>query len=1382
MTNIGGKYGNTNSFYGQAVYGDTSAPTLDITSSNFTFDGFINSSPVSFTATFSEPVYNFTAADISITNGTVGNFSGNAGSSVYTFSVTPGSNGGVVVSIPGSDAYDGSGNPIPSDSYSFIYDTQRPSVIIDGYNGSVVNGVAQATTITLQITFSEPVIGFTVSDITISGGSIVEGSFVAASTSAYRFDVYSLGSVLLDVAANVCTDRAGNQNLAAVQFDYVYDIVAPTVTISSASVSSGSFRQSTGPVPLTIAFSESVSGFLVGDISITNGSLSNFSGSGSSYSVDAYASSEGLVSIQVPSSVAADSAGNQNTASNTFTFTYDITRPSVTITADIVSNDGYTNRAPIITIAFSESVTGFTSSDIQLEGGNIAVFSGSGSTYTFTLTSNTEGIKTIFVPENRAQDSAGNLNTASNTFTYTRDITAPTVEITSSTVSLDGYTKTSPILFTATFSEPVEGFNALQDVAAVGGTISNFVVVSSSVYTFNFNPSGQGSKSVRIPENTYYDRAGVLNDDSSVYSFTFDSVRPTVTISSTNGVLASGGFTSSAGPFGFTIEFSEPVSGFLVTDLALSGGTASNFAGSGSTYTFDFTMSGQGSKSISVAEAVAQDSAGNTNTASNTFAFTYDSVRPSVVLGTSSIINDGYTSLASIPFTVVFSESVADFASGDITVSGGSVSGFSGSGTNYSFNFIPSGQGSKSVSIAENVAQDSAGNQNLASDSYSFIFDDTAPTVSFAVKANGLSITNDGYAKDSNIVVEVRFSERVAGLLASEIAATNSVKGILSTEDEVDGYASIFLLPLTPSNDGEITLNLAAEAAYDRAGNLSTAAEEFSFIFDSTRPTITSFTCSEVADDGYANISSASFSISFSEPVTGFSLADVVASAGTKGSLAGEGQNYTFSLTSLPEGLIEVYVIQSAVLDSAGNLNISQSETYSFTVDRTRPTPVISSGTVTAGGIATSRFNSFTVDFGEPVSGFVSGGIQVTNGILTNFVATSEGYSRTFTFDFEATLGAQTSSLGIAQNIATDRAGNNNFAATTFSFTNDIAPPSVVFRSADVTNGGFTTANPVSIVATWSETPVGFSAADITAVSGTIVNFSTTGNSRVFTFDVNPVSNSSMISFFVPAGAVTDAIGNENLVSDTFTAYLIRRTKVGQTDQFLSSLGYDDNLNQASAEMQSGAFIESGVNVVAATTSGFKFSGNIGAFGVNKHDSLIISGNAAYNGTYEILSVTYSSQNNETVIVVDDTLVANPALSGTTASFKIDDSKSLERDLNHIRSQLKILSNLDGSWYDTPVNKPVYVYRTSTTATKEAGVAIDVGFNFDAGDPFDLSVYLNGQLLTPSIVSGGAILTQNDYQECDSQGNLVNPGQIGRTIKINFALYLGDILQMIWNK
>ena len=286
----------------------------------------------------------------------------------------------------------------------------------------------------------------------------------------------------------------------------------------------------------------------------------------------------------------------------------------------------------------------------------------------------------------------------------------------------------------------------------------------------------------------------------------------------------------------------------------------------------------------------------------------------------------------------------------------------------------------------------------------------------------------------------------------------------------------------------------------------------------------------------------------------------------------------------------------------------------------------------------------------------------------------------------------------------------------------------------------------------------------------------------MFTFDVNPVSNSSMISFFVPAGAVTDAIGNENLVSDTFTAYLIRRTKVGQTDQFLSSLGYDDNLNQASAEMQSGAFIESGVNVVAATTSGFKFSGNIGAFGVNKHDSLIISGNAAYNGTYEILSVTYSSQNNETVIVVDDTLVANPALSGTTASFKIDDSKSLERDLNHIRSQLKILSNLDGSWYDTPVNKPVYVYRTSTTVAKEAGVAIDVGFNFDAGDPFDLSVYLNGQLLTPSIVSGGAILTQNDYQECDSQGNLVNPGQIGRTIKINFALYLGDILQMIWNK
>jgi hypothetical protein len=70
--------------------------------------------------------------------------------------------------------------------------------------------------------------------------------------------------------------------------------------------------------------------------------------------------------------------------------------------------------------------------------------------------------------------------------------------------------------------------------------------------------------------------------------------------------------------------------------------------------------------------------------------------------------------------TVTFSESVTGFVAGDISVTNGSVSGFGGSGTSYSFTVTPSAQGVVSVSVGAGVCQDSAGNQNSASSAYTF--------------------------------------------------------------------------------------------------------------------------------------------------------------------------------------------------------------------------------------------------------------------------------------------------------------------------------------------------------------------------------------------------------------------------------------------------------------------------------------------------------------------------------------------------------------------------------------------------------------------------------------------------------------------------------------
>ena len=78
----------------------------------------------------------------------------------------------------------------------------------------------------------------------------------------------------------------------------------------------------------TATFSESVSNFVVGDITVTgtaNGGspeVSNFAGSGTTYTFDVIqGSSDGTVSVSIAAGVATDAAGNENTVSNTYTLT-----------------------------------------------------------------------------------------------------------------------------------------------------------------------------------------------------------------------------------------------------------------------------------------------------------------------------------------------------------------------------------------------------------------------------------------------------------------------------------------------------------------------------------------------------------------------------------------------------------------------------------------------------------------------------------------------------------------------------------------------------------------------------------------------------------------------------------------------------------------------------------------------------------------------------------------------------------------------------------------------------------------------------------------------------------------------------------------------------
>ena len=128
-------------------------------------------------------------------------------------------------------------------------------------------------------------------------------------------------------------------------------------------------------------------------------------------------------------------------------------------------------------------------------------------------------------------------------------------------------------------------------------------------------------------------------------------------------------------PINFTVVFSQSVSDFTTGDVTLTGtagATTGTVTGSGTTYNVAVSgMTSDGTVIASLAAGVAHDAAGNANTASTSTdnTVTYDTSLLSVTINQAAGQADP-TKTSPINFTVVFSESVTDFATGDVTLSG----------------------------------------------------------------------------------------------------------------------------------------------------------------------------------------------------------------------------------------------------------------------------------------------------------------------------------------------------------------------------------------------------------------------------------------------------------------------------------------------------------------------------------------------------------------------------------------------------------------------------------------------------------------------------------------------------------------------------------------
>ena len=140
------------------------------------------------------------------------------------------------------------------------------------------------------------------------------------------------------------------------------DTTSPSATINQAALQAD--PASTSPVNFTVVFSEPVTGFAAGDVSISGtagATTAAVTGSGTTYNVAVSGmTATGTVFASIPAGAAYDSAGNASTAStssdNTVTFNYTVQTPKVTA---VSPNQGKQNRTLSITIT-GTNLTGAT--------------------------------------------------------------------------------------------------------------------------------------------------------------------------------------------------------------------------------------------------------------------------------------------------------------------------------------------------------------------------------------------------------------------------------------------------------------------------------------------------------------------------------------------------------------------------------------------------------------------------------------------------------------------------------------------------------------------------------------------------------------------------------------------------------------------------------------------------------------------------------------------------------------------------------------------------------------------------------------------------------------------------------------------------------------
>jgi hypothetical protein len=329
-------------------------------------------------------------------------------------------------------------------------------------------------------------------------------------------------------------------------------------------------------------------------------------------------------------------------------------------------------------------------------------------------------------------------------------------------------------------------------------------------------------------------------------------------------------------------------------------------------------------------------------------------------------------------------------------------------------------------------------------------------------------ISSTGVAT-SDITYTFTFLEPVSGFTVEDVTVTNGTKGTFTQVSE-----KVYTLVITPTDEvvGSVEVNVAAGVLTDIKGNTNVASAYSAQAIDTKNPVAT------ITDNSESTATSdVTYTFTFNEDVTGFTIDDIEVLNGTKGTFTALSTSvYTLVVTPDSEkvGNIIISIAANAAQDSNSNGSLAAINTLqTFDTDTTAPTFTITDNiTDTATGNII-----FTFTFSEYVSGFATADITVTNGSKGSFVTVETGRVYTLVVSPIAT-GEVT--VTVAENLLTDLGANGNVAVTATQSYTDIG----AINTANLGDKGYVITGATTGATTITSKYLGYSVSDAGDVNG----------------------------------------------------------------------------------------------------------------------------------------------------------------------------------------------------------------------------------------------------------------------------------------------------------